>query len=74
MRRQFRALVFAGLVGTCGAPIAAASPVARETATSQAPVAVQRVAVPSTEMRDEVAMVLVGTILIGLASLVRRAA
>jgi hypothetical protein len=45
----------------------------RETATS-APVAVQRVSLPGTHVRDEAAMVLVGTALIGLAAAVRRAA
>jgi LPXTG-motif cell wall-anchored protein len=75
MRREFRALAFAGILGACAAPVGA-SPAedARDTAASQAPVAVQRVAVPSTGMRDEAAMVLVGTMLIGLAAAVRRAA
>lgn len=76
MRRQFRALVFAGLVGMCAAPLAA-SPApedTRDTVAPQAPVAVQRVAVPGTGVRDEAAMVLVGTMLIGLAAAVRRAA
>ena len=39
-----------------------------------APVAVQRISVPGTGIRDEAAMVLVGTALIGLAAAVRRAA
>lgn len=39
-----------------------------------APVAVQRVGMPATGIRDEAAMVLVGTALIGLAAAVRRAA
>jgi hypothetical protein len=76
MRRLYRALVFAGFVGVFAAPVAA-SPTAedtRDTAAAQAPVAVQRVAVPATGMRDEAAMVLVGTMLIGLAAAVRRAA
>ena len=42
--------------------------------TTQAPVAVQRVAVPARGMRDEAAMVLIGTALIGLAAAVRRVA
>jgi hypothetical protein len=37
-------------------------------------VAVQRVAVPATGLRDEAAMVLVGSVLIGVAAAVRRAA
>jgi hypothetical protein len=41
---------------------------------TKAPVAVQRVAVPSRGMRDEAAMVLIGTALIGLAAAVRRVA
>lgn len=76
MRRVYRALVFAGVLGMCAAPLAA-SPAAedtREPAAAQAPVAVQRVAVPGTGMRDEAAMVLVGTMLIGLGAAVRRAA
>ena len=39
-----------------------------------APVAVQRLNLPSTGLRDEAAMVLVGTALIGLAAAVRKAA
>jgi hypothetical protein len=38
------------------------------------PVAVQRVTIPTTGIRDEAAMVLVGTALIGLAAALRRAA
>lgn len=74
MRRVFGSLVFA-LV--CSAPLAATRPVAdepRERAASAAPVAVQRVNGPATAIRDETAMVLVGTALIGLAAAVRRAA
>jgi hypothetical protein len=75
MRRVFGSLVFAL---ACSAPLAAATrPVAdeaRERAASAAPVAVQRVNGPATAIRDETAMVLVGTALIGLAAAVRRAA
>lgn len=39
-----------------------------------APVAVQGVSLPSAGIRDEAAMILVGTALIGLAAAVRRAA
>ncbi len=39
-----------------------------------APVAVQRVTVKPLQLRDEAAMVLIGTALIGLAAAVRRAA
>ena len=77
MRRQLVTLMFAGLIGMVAAPFAAASPAAndaRESAASAAPVAVQRVSLPATGVRDEAAMVLVGTALIGLAAAVRRAA
>ena len=37
-------------------------------------VAVQRVSLPAVTLSDEMTMVLVGTVLIGLASLVRRSA
>lgn len=74
MRRVFGSLAFALM---CSAPLAAATrPVADEPrdAAASAPVAVQRVSVPATGLRDEAAMVLVGTALIGLAAAVRRAA
>jgi hypothetical protein len=61
----------------CSAPLAAATrPGADEPreATASAPVAVQRVSIPGIHIRDEAAMVLVGTALIGLAAAVRRAA
>jgi len=61
----------------CSAPLAAetrpSADEAREAAASAAPVAVQRVSVPGIYIRDEAAMVLVGTALIGLAAAVRRA-
>jgi LPXTG-motif cell wall-anchored protein len=76
MRRQFVVVMFAVLAAVAAASAAAAGRVAaaepRENAA--APVAVQRVAMPATGMRDEAAMVLVGTALIGLAAAVRRAA
>ena len=77
MGRQVRALVFASVVGFSAMPLAAASPAdtdTRDSAAAQAPVAVQRVPIPATGIRDEAAMVLVGTMLIGLAAAVRRAA
>jgi hypothetical protein len=47
----------------------------REPASPATPaVAVQRVSLPAAATRDEAAMVLVGTALIGLAAAVRRAA
>ena len=77
MRSQLGPLMFAGLIGLAASRSEAATrPTiddARESA-SAAPVAVQRVGVPATGLRDEAAMVLVGTALIGLAAAVRRAA
>jgi hypothetical protein len=52
------------------APVLAASNTTDETTA----VAVQQVRVPMPGVRDEVAMVLVGTALIGLAAAVRRSA
>jgi hypothetical protein len=76
MRRQFVVVVFALVAAAAVASVAAAGRVAaaeprQETVT---PVAVQRVGIPATGIRDEAAMVLVGTALIGLAAAVRRAA
>jgi hypothetical protein len=74
MRRQVSLMVFVGW-----AMIAAsvgASPAAGDEAAVTAPptVAVQRVPVALPAVRDEAAMLLVGTALIGLAAAVRRAA
>src|SRR5687768_1936459 len=75
MRRRVVSWVFAGAVGLM-APVAAASPAVEDGRDTVAPtpVAVQRVSVPAFGLRDEAAMVLVGTALIGLAAAVRRAA
>ena len=75
MRRQLVSLMFAGLVGIAASP-AGATPTVEDgqPAAVPAPVAVQRVSVPPFGLRDEAAMVLVGTALIGLAAAVRRAA
>jgi hypothetical protein len=51
-----------------------AAPAPRDTDPSAAAVAVQHVRMPIPAIRDEAAMVLVGTALIGLAAAVRRAA
>lgn len=67
----FTVLVVAG-VGASAASSRKQATEARESAA--APVAVQRVGMPATGIRDEAAMVLVGTALIGLAAAVRRAA
>ena len=77
MRSQLVSLMFAGLIGFVASPSAAATRPATDDAresASAAPVAVQRVGLPATGLRDEAAMVLVGTALIGLAAAVRRAA
>jgi hypothetical protein len=79
MRRQLVSLMFAGLIGMSVSPLvvagrqAGAAEVAPDRA-SAAPVAVQRVGIPANGLRDEAAMVLVGTALIGLAAAVKRAA
>jgi hypothetical protein len=57
-----------------GAPATGGSTPDREDAVKSAPVAVQNLRVESPHLRDEVAMVLIGTVLIGLAAAVRRAA
>ena len=78
MRREWVLLMFAVLVVAAVAAVSAATasrPAVEEAGESTAaPVAVQRVRIPATGMRDEVAMVLVGSALIGLAAAVRRAA
>lgn len=72
MRKYLASLAFISCV-SAASPCVAASLAPEETSASPA-VAVQqaRVAVPG--LRDEAAMVLVGTALIGLAAAVRRAA
>lgn len=75
MRRFVGPLFFVGSVAVA-APLVA-TPAAEETpATGPAPspVAVQQVRVSLPGVRDEVAMVLVGTALIGLGAAVRRTA
>jgi LPXTG-motif cell wall-anchored protein len=78
MRREWVLLMFAGLVVVAAAAASAAaagrSAVDEARESTAAPVAVQHVGIPATGMRDEAAMVLVGTALIGLAAAVRRAA
>jgi hypothetical protein len=73
VRRNLASIVFAGCALAASPLTAAPSLNAAETATPA--VAVQQVRVPaSVGLRDEAAMVLVGTALIGLAAAVRRAA
>jgi len=75
MRSRMVSLVFAGLIGTTVSLAGAGRPAeAQSNAEVIAPVAVQRVSLPAPGLRDEAAMVLVGTALIGLAAAVRRAA
>ncbi|PYR55616.1 MAG: hypothetical protein DMF85_19075 [Acidobacteria bacterium] len=76
MRRYVVSLVFAGCVAAA-APLAAQPAMHDETSAAQpAPpaMAVQQVRVPLPGFREEAAMVLVGTALIGIAAAVRRAA
>jgi hypothetical protein len=72
-----RRLVFGGLFAAglaFGAPMgASAGPAIEEGREGVAPVSVQ-IPAPFSGVRDEAAMVLVGTALIGLAAAVRRAA
>ena len=72
MRKYLGTLMVAGVLGCFATPAAAGTN--KEESVAPAPVAVQQVAVPSTGMHDQAAMVLVGTALIGLAAAVRRAA
>lgn len=71
MRRRVAGLVFAGSLTVALPVLGAPAPDARD---RNAPtVAVQQVRVPLQHLRDEAAMVLVGTALIALAAAVRRA-
>jgi hypothetical protein len=74
MRKQLGTLIFVGAMGL-GA-VAANGRTIEDPGRVEpaATVAVQRVSIPGTGMRDEAAMVLVGTALIGLAAALRRAA
>jgi hypothetical protein len=74
MRKYVASLVFAG--SAVVATSAGAAPAVNEASANrpQPAVAVQQVQVPLPGLREEAAMVLVGTALIGLAAAVRRAA
>lgn len=77
MRRQVVGWTFAAGLGLTTAWGVSAGPVMAEVPDGAVtPVAVQQVSMPRpfTGLRDEAAMVLVGTALIGLAAAVRRAA
>ena len=78
MRTLFGFCILAAGLTLIAASVAVASPsvgvAAEAVSTSTTPAVVQRVNLNNTGIRDEAAMVLVGTILIGLAGAVRRAA
>ena len=76
MRRQLGKVVMAGTLALLAAPAYADRSKEKESeaVVAAAPVAVQRVGGQASGLRDEAAMVLVGTALIGLAAAVRRAA
>lgn len=71
MRSQLSNLVVAAAMALLVAPVYADR--TKDGEVVSAPVAVQRVSVPDAGVRDEAAMVLVGTALIALAAAVRRA-
>jgi hypothetical protein len=73
MRKYLAPLVFAG-GAFAAAPLAAAPSVREAGAELNAATAAQEARVPPAGLRDEAAMVLVGTALIGLAAALRRAA
>jgi len=73
MRTYLATVVFAG-AAFGAAPLAAAPSETEPSVEASTAVAVQQARVPATGLRDEAAMVLVGTALIGLAAAVRRAA
>ncbi|HJR61192.1 MAG TPA: hypothetical protein VJ813_17400 [Vicinamibacterales bacterium] len=74
MRRYLLSMTVAGFIGLMASPAAGGAAPDKDDAVDPAPLAVQRVAIPSSGLRDEAMMVLVGTALIGLAGAVRRAA
>jgi len=70
MRKYLASVIFAGCM-LIASPLSATAP--KEVRTAEPAVAVQQVSL-SVALRDQAAMVLVGTALIGLAAAVRRAA
>ncbi len=72
--RRVVLLMFAVLIIAGAASAVSGRTVADVPERATAPVAVQGVGLPFTGIRDEAAMILVGTALIGLAAAVRRAA
>jgi len=73
MRKHVVSFICAGFV-LLAAPVTATPDATAKVDTPPPPVAVQRVVLPTTGLRDEAAMVLVGSVLIGVAAAVRRAA
>ena len=67
-------LVLAGFAVVAARVNAATTPAEGPAATANTPVAVQQVRLTMPGLRDEAAMVIVGTALIGLAAAVKRAA
>ena len=74
MRRYLLSVTVAGFVGLASPTAGGPAVPEKDQTVDRAPLAVQRVAIPSSGIRDEAMMVLVGTALIGLAAAVRRAA
>ena len=75
MRRSLLSVVFIGLLAILLAPgvtIGSTKPEVEQL--TPAPVAVQGVTLAPKGLRDEAAMVLIGTLLIGLGTAVRRSA
>jgi hypothetical protein len=74
MRLQHAVITLAVLAVTMLAFVGATRVAPAEPREVVGPVAVTRTPVPEVQMRDQTAMLLVGTALIGLAAAVRRAA
>jgi hypothetical protein len=75
MKRKLLGLVVVACVLMAAASAFAAPNTKSPDAESEQPaVAVQQVQIPVTGLHDEAAMVLVGTVLIGIGAVVRRAA
>jgi len=73
MRKYLASLAFV-LTLSAVTPALAATETSRDEANASSTVAVKQVPMPVPGLRDEAAMVLVGTALIGLAAAVRRSA
>jgi hypothetical protein len=74
MRKYLASLAFVGFSWAASPLFGSSSATAAPNADAATPVAVQQVRAPVPTVRDEIAMVLVGSALIGLAAAVRRAA